>query len=615
MRVTSSERGDPTKSPKSVISAKSIEPTPSVPATQPTATVPQRSLSRKGSISERTRSMTRKFSFFKDSNENDQSHSTSTHGTHAQQNTVEKPLSSVRRRLSSRKGDAASLSTYSTSPTSPTKRKASPIVREASPPYVSKSEEPVPTQSSYGSLPLLPVHSAISPLTESSFIFGQESWPQPHNRSLSDQRPMPTVLRRDDERSTNASHPLANEVFQEKEESDIVSHNALAKGHDGSGIHVKSSPSLSETKTEIETNPGTSRSVLRSAETNGKRDLNESHQPPTASDIDAEWNFNTAHALLVAAQESLKRSERPCSPAISELEAPLPSSHPLLLETRQSEFSSKTAPSTPPRHPARDLPLRHYYSQEQFQSPGFSSLRQKEADAMPKRSSSVLQRGSTQFSPDVVKASIASQSQPITSLPPPNQPSTISSPLRLVTDMTNTNSGSSNLSHDSKPVAKIDPSLESSSEPTQSINPTSAAPGPSSSPIGAESFIFSTNTEIRPTNATTTTMNSKDTPTDIAAMSPNADEPPGNIASIPTDTIATPTTAIADSTIAKTSSSAYPTHKRSPSSQDLDPAAKYKTSATSNIPFYLNPVSSAALVDFLSSTPPSSSPQDRKSVV
>lgn len=537
--------------------------------------------------------MTRKFSFFKDNNEKDHTHATSKHDPHTQQILAEPPLSPALRRLSSRKGDAASLSTYSSSPTSPSKRKASPIIREVSPPHVSKSGEPVPTQSSYGTLSLLPAHPAISPLTESSFMFGLDSRSQPHSRSSSDQKPVPTVIRRDFERANYTSHPLANEVYQNSEGDVSVSRSTLTNVHDGAGSNVKSSPRVDETTHGVEINTNTSHPVLDSAEIKDQRGVGESHEPPAASNTNVEWDVNSAHALLVAAQNSLKHSQRPSSPAISELEAPLPSSHPLLFETRHSQLPSRTAPSTPPRHPAGDLPLRHYYSQEQFHSSGFNSLRQQETETMPKRSNSLLQRGSTQFLPEAVQASITSQSQPTISPPGPPQPSNTPSPLRLVTDMTNINAEPDNSNIDLKPLTEPELPQSHFSDATGGTIPNPTVLAHPSNPI--ENGVIAV-----PTGSATA-------PADVASI-------PSSIA-MPTDTAAVSTDVINNPKNNKPSPTSLP-HRTSPSSQEaeLTPTTKYKTSATSNIPFYLNPVSSTALVDFLASDPPISSTHPGKQI-
>lgn len=632
MRVTSSERLDPTKSPKSTSSAKLAEPIPAVP---------KRSSSHKGSISERTRSITRKFSFFKEINENDRpSRTTPAHDSHAQQNTTDPPLSPALRRLSSRKGDATSSSAYSSSPTSPTKRKASPIVREASPPHVLKIGDPVPTQSSYGSFSLLPMHSAISPLTESSFMFGEKLRPKPHSRSPSEQKAATVMSRRNTERDNSASHPLTTELSQDHEGSSRVSHNPLVKAHDEGESNVKPFQHPGYVKPEIKSDIDKYRPDLNAAVPNEKPDFGKSQKAPTVSDVDAEWDISAAHALLIEAQNNLKNSQRPSSPAISELEAPLPSSHPL-----RSDYPSKTAPSTPPRYPIKDLPLRHYCSQENLQS--LKSLQGRETERMLKRSNSLIQRGSAQFSPDVVNASIAFQALP---LKPAVQSSNTYSPLRVVTDMTSIKATSGSSNHDIRPPTDPNPSPKRTSGPTEIINAIPAVPtGPpnslliedttvslnnaaspmSTTTISRNTSSIHTNTTaspatvaVNPVNGSSTTTNNSDilinaspnltdttpNPTDALTNSTKYSTSLENSSIVPTKVTETPTDTTNTIQVEKVAS-ASPTPNRSPSSQvlDISSSTRHKASAD-NIPIYLNPASSTALGDFLGSRHPPSSP-------
>lgn len=450
---------------------------------------------------------------------------------------------------------------YSASPTTPTMRTGSPLVREASPPHTSKSGEPVPTQSSYGTLSLLPMHSAISPLTDSSFSFGQEAKSHERSQSANDQTMAPVVIRRDFERGNRNFHPLSNEVYPDTEGAKSSSYPPPFSSQIEKESDVKAStlPSKAAHGHKNETDQPHHASTF--AEDESKHDQNEAREPASVSDKDIDWDINTAHALMIAAQESLKQSERPSSPAVSELEAPLPSSHPLLLEARHTQFSSNATPSTAPRNFLRDLPLRHYHSQEQFHSPGFSASRENEPTSKLRRSSSVLQRGSTQLSPDTVKV-LNNTLPPNSSLSPaPIQSSSTPSPLRVVTDMNSTQIESSNLNQSTKPSPGRDVISERSSNSVPEQHPPFLAPTRSLTPIIAENI----NASANPVNS----------PTKPKKLSPTS-----------------------------------PTHKPLTSSQepDLCPAAKYKTSAENNVPFYLNPVSSTALADFLSPTHRSSSP-------
>lgn len=327
------------RSPETRRAEEPMEATPPVPA---------RSASHRVSFTKRTRSLTRKLSFFKEKEEKNSSNTdlpiqgsqtssgessakrpispaqnssfTPTHNrsftpTHnhnrsltptqirsitPNQNrpftpTHSRPFASLHRRLSSRNtaamSTAISMSTYSQSPTSTSNPLESPVTRDNSPQLRFPSGGPVPSHNSYGSISFLPMHPLLA------------SWQDP------------------------------SEPIEEETERDVQS-NSYTEVDD----QRLSVPTL---------------------------------EPVAANkEPDTEGNVNT--------------------------------SHPLLMEARHTKFGAiKTSPGTPARNPARDLPLRHYHSQDAL---GGGSRRipgkENQALVLPKRTSSLISLPHSQSSPD-----------------------------------------------------------------------------------------------------------------------------------------------------------------------------------------------------------------------
>lgn len=536
MRLPSSELGRPMKSPKSRSSGEAPEAAPPFKSSSSTSPTPNSSSSRRESFSERTRSISRKFSFFKDSKDDKQQNPDSaTQGVRVHEPTGDIAIPSPTRRSSSRKANAASV------PTSPKKATERPIIWEANAQHVSKSGEPVPAPSSYRITDFLPAQPPISPLTEKSFTFGEEFRSQTHSRSSSHQHVIPSISRYDAEHKNNSS-PLSQAVYPNADDATKPFDRLPRPARDVLEGSTKALSVTTGAYQGTEWNPNTSPRDLRSI----KDDSNYGGAGTSTS------------PLLTNPGNNIQVFQGPTSPAITELEAPLPPSHPLLLEARhQKHFASRTAPSSPPLQPARDLPLRHYRSQEQFSASGTSFTKEK-AIVIPQRSNS--QRASTQVSLDI-KALLSHSMLTTTVFSAPPQSPAAPSTLGLAAS-SNTMSPAANSAiqlYDSSAAAPA--VLDSISNPNDSHKPP---PGLRPEPPAAGSVDLSNNNVIPPT------ANHQE-----ASKSPPPNLPPDSPA------------------------------------PELFSSTHYKTSATNNAPFFLSPNSSAALIDFLAATPPTTPPEPR----
>ena len=236
-------------------------------------------------------------------------------------------------------------------------------------------------------------------------------------------------------------------------------------------------------------------------------------------------------------------------PAPDDSEGAVNTSHPLLLAERHTRFSSRIN-SAAPRH-ARDLPLRQYRSQEAVRRSIFSPSDEKETYVPPKRSSSLVYGQADRASSVILNSSL---SLPLLAnhSPFPDSSSAAPSPLNVTQTQRSLTPQPVNVLKSSKASIVTGPSSEDTL-------PTPSAPSTSATPPAI------------PRSRSPVLTHSKSTP---------------NLTS---------TTEDHDFSDSERSAS----HKR------------FKTSATNNTPFYLNPVSSTALIDFLASTPPPSPPVRR----
>lgn len=556
MRVMSSELRKPMKSPKSSTSREAPETAPLVKSSSSTSPTPNSTLSRRESFSERTRSITRKFSFFKDDKDNKQHNpDPATQNAQIHEPTGGFPLSSPTRRSSSRKANAVSVSAYSTSPTSPKKALESPIRWEANTQNISKLGEPVPSQSAYAKMDFLPAQPALSPLTDKSFTFGEDFRFPTHSRSSSHKYLTPSISRYEAEHK-NSEPSLSHEVYpsvggaikpsdkpprptRDVLEASTEKSSIPAGAYQGTDWNTKNSPrGLKSTESDRIYHDG-------------------SHQPQKPPITNLEGAGTSTVSLLLGPQQNPQVIQGPTSPAITELEAPLPPSHPLLLEPRHlKHFASKTPPPSPPIQPARDLPLRHYRSQEQISAPG-GSLRKDEPLVIAEPSNS---RGaSSQVSPDI--KAVRSESSFTTTLLPATPQSFVpsSSTIRLIAVPSSEipTTKSANQLHNS-PTA-IPPILDRVSSPKEGSKLVSNLQPESPAARGVD---------------------------------------PNNVVVVPskTDNLEAPKSP------PQQLSSGLP-------APDLFPSTYYKASATRNAPFFLSPNSSTALIDFLATTPPSTHPE------
>ena len=250
--------------------------------------------------------------------------------------------------------------------------------------------------------------------------------------------------------------------------------------------------------------------------------------------------------------------------------------HRLLQKARHTRFAAKNG---------NDLPLRHYKSQDAFtySSPDLSQ-RQTEGMKPPKRSSSLLYNPNTRsITPTFsgAQSDISSSNPKRSSLhetkgsPAPNQIHQNDSAISLVT-RTHTAPTESELG-----IHPAHRTLEPPSAPT-----VASSPSPSTRSSGAEQGA------TPPPIATVRSPKTSDT-----TITPPKVPPPSRFAPA------------APSRIQNITAPTSKNHSRE-ASKDYPPESnpKYKTTATNNTPFYLNPASSQALLDFLASTPPPSPP-------
>lgn len=234
-------------------------------------------------------------------------------------------------------------------------------------------------------------------------------------------------------------------------------------------------------------------------------------------------------------------------PAPDDSEGAVNTSHPLLLADRHTRFSSRTNPPTPRN--VKDLPLRHYHSQDALRLSKYSPSDEKEVFVPPKRSSSLVY-GLTDRAPSTLINS--STSLPIAAAlsPPPNSSSAAPSPLNVTQTQRSLTPQPTNVLKSSKASIVTGPSS------VESLT-TASAPSEGATPPAI------------PRSRTSMLSHSKSTP--------NLTAPPSEL---------------------------------DPSERSVSDD-KLKPTATNNAPFYLNPISSAALIDFLASTPPPSPPGRR----
>ncbi|KAL8805420.1 MAG: hypothetical protein Q9182_001986 [Xanthomendoza sp. 2 TL-2023] len=473
----------PTKSTDPIIAAREVEAKPPIPVRSP---------SRKPSLvtfTERARfHLNRKRSPSKEVDFNDASNtdlpiqSPSSCGSPAG-----RPSSPVFKRLSTRRANAISISTYSASPTSTSKPSESPTSRNMSPVPQSDSGVSKPSHSSYNSISFLPLHPQLSPLPDYSApykITATQASDLPRrsisvNSGTASKRASTADQRAGVRRSSSVTSDAQN-----RRSSSITSNPVSRRSSMGNIVYPKRSSSI-----------------------------NIPNSAPIPDDAGGSVNLQ----------------------------------HPLLREARHAKFTTTTTPGTPAWGSSRDLPLRHYHSQDNFHSVGFAA-RPKEV-MLPKRTSSLMYNPPAPSSPSAHPAlSSAPRNNDDRLSPAPAQSSATPAPLQV-----NSRPGTAATARDALDTTRSSPATATSDDSDESEG---ATPPPISRGVRS------------PTKSPAAT-------SPIAVKSPTS--PPSTKPSSPPE------------------------------------KTKYKTSATNNIPFYLNPVSSAALIDFLASTPPPSPPHPARS--
>lgn len=588
--------------------SKALELAPAIPA---------RSLSRRTSMSitERRRSITRKLSFLKDSSDNEMNAPNANSPIQTQLNQeipTHTASASLHRRQSSRRRAAMSVSVYSPSgsPTTPTGRKESPVPREASPPVVSTSGKPVPTQSSYGTMSFLPM---ISPIRDISF-FDMELPSRGHSRTHSrSQSDFPIMLNSHTEEDDSHIHPLLRESRQEPDRSmefsgiqdkrilhpyanhsnknlvdstsptqqqptlssqEIKEHKNSTSHPDAiiGGEDAKEDVSNTNNITELESRPITENSnktfqkiSFSTQETNSKKQSQKIPQAPLSDSEKLDRDLIRSHHLLYAAMSKSENDLTDLNPVVLSAKAEPKSTsstfHPLLEEVRHKKFASKMEPLAPPRKITGDLPLRNYRSQESSLSQDFRSSRADDIRTSHKRSSSVFQRGSRQFT-----SPLASPPQRASVIYSAAEPSAATPSSHVVILPNRTVFQNDDLAQPAKPDVTASPPAELPATSKGLNQATVECPAAENDKIHLTA--------------------SKN---DIAES-----EKKGSSS--------------AESQVVNTASAAG---QESGSTSKLS-NEKFKTSATNNAPFYLNPVSSAALLEFLAETPPPSPPNPNK---
>lgn len=295
------------------------------------------------------------------------------------------------------------------------------------------------------------------------------------------------------------------------------------------------------------------------------------------SSLDSPVPAEPSQQIDSPARTELPRYAKPVA-ALDDSEGNVNTAHPLLQKARHTRFATKNG---------SDLPLRHYKSQDAFthSNPDLSE-RQAQGMALPKRSSSLLYNPNNRSITPTLSGNQTGISSPYPTRlssqdnkrsPTPNQLHQNDSAISLVT-RAHTAPAESELG--------IHPAHRTPEPPSASTAASSPSPPPSTRSSSAEQGA------TPPPIATVRSPKNSD-----ATITPPKIAPPSRFApAVPPQfqTITAPTSS---------------NHSREPS-KDYHPESnpKYKTTATNNTPFYLNPASSQALLDFLASTPPPSPP-------
>ncbi|KAI4201740.1 MAG: hypothetical protein LQ346_002102 [Caloplaca aetnensis] len=503
--VEAPERMRPNKSTDPIIAARAVEAKPPIPARSASRTKPSLV-----TFTERARfHLGRKKSACHELGGNDTSSTDlPIQNPSSHDSPHNRPPSPVFQRLSTRRANAISISTYSASasPTSPIKPADSPIFRNESPALKFDSGAPKPSHSSYSSISFLPPHPRLSPLPDYSTPPG-EAVPRPDKS-----------LKRSSSVNSGTKSKRASTIDPQAE------------------IRRSSSINTDNRRTPtVKSGPGSERPLsVRHVHLKRSSSINIPSSTPILDDAGGSVNLQ----------------------------------HPLLREARHAKFATATEPNSPIHR--GDLPLRHYASASNIHSIGFAG-RPREIMMPPKRTSSLLYNPPAPISPSAHPALSSSSLADYNRLSPaPAQSSATPAPLRVSSRP------------DTAASARRDLHTARSSPATARSDSSDDSEGATPPPIG------------RGVRSTTPSM---------ARLNTNVHPKPQSEAA---------TSPAVKSLLSRKSPTSPSTKSAGATSPTTSPLSaekpKFKTSATNNIPFYLNPASSTALIDFLASTPPPSSP-------
>jgi len=289
--------------------------------------------------------------------------------------------------------------------------------------------------------------------------------------------------------------------------------------------------------------------------------------------------------------------------ALDDSEGNVNTNHPLLQKARHTRFA---------KNASGDLPLRHYSSHGALTQSNPDLMQQQSEDMPPpKRSSSLL------YNPNRRLMGVFPEPPQHSRSPTPNERSTSQATTRSYTTNDRSASQATNRSYtpnhelqNRSAISLITRAHNAPSEAELGIHPAHRTPEPlepASASTAASSPNPSTTSSVTEHNATPPPIATTRSPTSAAKTKPTS--PPSRFAPL---ALSQQPPRTADDSEPKTKDHWHSHYQPTISNSSNDPLVsthpEYKTTATTNTPFYLNPASSSALIDFLASTPPPSPP-------
>lgn len=256
--------------------------------------------------------------------------------------------------------------------------------------------------------------------------------------------------------------------------------------------------------------------------------------------------------------------------------------HPLLQTARHTRFARNTN---------GDLPLRHYHSQGAFTHSNPDLIHGGSDEIRPhKRSSSLLYNLNPRLvtSPEPNRSRSATPTQGLQIFEPPSQ-----------------------MSQSHAAIAHVNHENTASAESELGIHPAHRTHDPASASTAVSSPSFSTGSSLIEHGATPPpiAITRESQQARSRAASPTM-SPPSRFAPLPPSQLQKEPQVTTEAVSEHDWQPQHQTQRSTDSSSSplvsTDP--KFKTTATNDTPFYLNPASSTAVIDFLASTPPQSPP-------